>query len=55
MPHGPVLSCLYNCIKGEVPLEEQSQWDNFFYKEKYDLLSRFKKDFSYGEMSDAEK
>jgi uncharacterized phage-associated protein len=30
MEHGPVLSCVYNCIKGEGPRRSCVQWDAFF-------------------------
>lgn len=39
MPHGPVLSRVYNCIKGEYP--DQLEWDRFFLTEEpFDIRMR---------------
>ena len=55
MPHGPVLSGLYSLIRGENQnAVEQVEWNAYFYKDKYDLISRIKSECSYDELSKAE-
>ncbi len=37
MDNGPVLSTIYDLVRGKGPAGEQSVWDRFFYKKGYDL------------------
>jgi uncharacterized phage-associated protein len=56
MRQGPVLSGLYNFIKGNNRCEsiEQVEWNTTFYKDGYDLVSHFEDSFSVDELSKAE-
>ena len=38
LPNGPILSTLYDLVKKEAPSSKQVEWDNYFYKDGYDLL-----------------
>ena len=35
--NGPILSKLYNLVKKDAIAPQQAEWDNYFYKEGYDL------------------
>jgi len=52
MQHGPVLSCVYNCIKGEGPRRICSQWDAFFASRGNTV--EMQKDPEDGDLSDRE-
>jgi hypothetical protein len=53
MEQGPVLSGLYDFIRDRNDVN-QTQWNIFFFKNGYDLVSRIKKECSYDELSEAE-
>jgi uncharacterized phage-associated protein len=55
MPQGPVLSRLYDFIKGKDNSCFQSEWNKHFYTDNYDLISRVKSECNYGELSEAEE
>jgi uncharacterized phage-associated protein len=54
MPHGPVLSELYNYINGTGEPLKQGEWNAYFYRDGYDLISRIEKKCAYDEFCKAE-
>jgi uncharacterized phage-associated protein len=55
MQHGPVLSGLYDLIREKSKNAiEQAEWNVYFYRNNYDLISRIKSECSYDELSEAE-
>lgn len=52
LPQGPVLSGLFNLIKGDYgEKSEQAQWNAFFMKDGYDLIAIHKSELPKDELS----
>jgi uncharacterized phage-associated protein len=55
MKQGMLLSGLYDFICAKADKLSQVKWDSYFYKNGYDLRSRYRENCSYDELSEAEK
>lgn len=55
MDQGVVLSGLYDFIRGRISDSRQIEWQNYFYKEGYDLVAKIGNEPSCDELSDIEK
>lgn len=54
MDNGPVLTKLYDLIKGTAPTDEQNKWNSFYAKEDYDLIC-INKEITDGELCEFEE